>query len=133
VNRFIAPRLRVKPLVLIMGGGLTAAVFLGVGILSNSAIIMCLCMGVLGLVTGHFMPMVVAECAAGYHGSTTLTTSVVMFVMGISRVVVPLLMAALTDAVSIHVGMALPILAGVLVALFAVGALRMQPAAAEER
>jgi len=133
VNRFIAPRLRVKPLVLIMGAGLAAAAFLGIGILSNHAIVMCLCMGAMGLATGHFMPMVVAECANGYSGNTTLTTSVVMFVMGISRVVVPILMAALTDAVSIRVGMSLPILAGILVALFSFGALNMKSAAAGER
>lgn len=133
VNRFIAPRLKIKPLVLIMGGGLATAVFLGIGILSNHAIVMCLCMGAMGLMTGHFMPMVVAECANGYSGNTTLTTSVVMFVMGVSRVIVPILMAALTDAVSVRVGMALPILAGVLVGLFSLGALKMTPATTGKR
>ena len=133
INRFIAPRLKVRPLVLIMGGGLAAAVFLGVGILSNQAIVMCLCMGVLGLATGHFMPMVVAECANGYAGNTTLTTSVVMFVMGVSRVIIPILMAALTDAISVRVGMSLPILAGVLVAVFSFGALKMKPDTAGKR
>ena len=100
VNRFLAPHLRVRPLLLI-------------------------CFGLLGLVTGHFMPMMVAECARGYQGSTTLTTSMYMFVTGIARVVVPILMADLSDAVSIQVGMSVPIFAGLLVILFAAGALRL--------
>ena len=86
---------------------------------------MCLCCGLLGLATGHFMPMMVAECARGYQGSTTLTTSMYMFVTGIARVVVPILMADLSDAVSIQVGMSVPIFAGLLVILFAAGALRL--------
>lgn len=127
VNRFLAPRLRVRPLVLILGGGLLSAVFLAAGILSGSAAVMCLCFGLLGLVTGHFMPMMVAECARGYQGSTTLTTSMYMFVTGIARVVVPILMADLSQAVSIRAGMSVPIFAGLLGALFAALALRSAP------
>ena len=67
----------------------------------------------------------VAECARSYQGSTTLTTSMYMFVTGIARVVVPILMADLSDAVSIQVGMSVPIFAGLLVILFAAGALRL--------
>ena len=48
-----------------------------------------------------------------------------MFVTGIARVVVPILMADLSDAVSIQVGMSVPIFAGLLVILFAAGALRL--------
>ena len=44
---------------------------------------------------------------------------------GIARVVVPILMADLSDAVSIQVGMSVPIFAGLLVILFAAGALRL--------
>ncbi len=125
VNRFLAPHLRVRPLLLILGGGALSAGLLALGILSGSAAVMCLCFGLLGLVTGHFMPMMVAECARGYQGSTTLTTSMYMFVTGIARVVVPILMADLSDAVSIQVGMSVPIFAGLLVILFAAGALRL--------
>ena len=131
VNRFLAPRLRVRPLTLILGGGLLSAVFLTTGILSGSAAVMCLCFGLLGLVTGHFMPMMVAECARGYQGSTTLTTSMYMFVTGIARVVVPILMADLSQAVSIQAGMSVPVFAGLLGALFAVLALRSAPPESE--
>lgn len=132
VNRFIAPRLRIRPLVLIMGGALLASLFLVVGILSASAVVMCLCVGLMGLVTGHFMPMIVSECAIGYHGNTTLTTSVVMFVMGVARVIVPLLMALLSNTVSVSVGMVMPAIAGVLAALSCVGALKIRVAGAKE-
>lgn len=126
VNRFLSPRLRARPLALIAGGAVLASVFLAVGIISDSAAVMCVCMALVGLASGHFAPMSVSECAEGHQGSTTLTTSVVMFVMGITRVVVPLLMAALTDVVSVQVGMAFPIVAGVLAAVFGILALRMK-------
>lgn len=129
VNRFIAPRLKMRPLVLILLGALAASVCLAVGILGNNPLLMCVCVGLMGLSTGHFMPMVVSECAEGYQGSTTLTTSVVMFVMGITRVIVPLLMAALTDIVSVHVGMGVPIISGVLAALCCAAVLKMKTSA----
>lgn len=126
VNRFLSPRLRARPLVLILVGALLASGFLAVGIVGDSAVVMCVCMGLVGLTSGHFAPMSVSECAEGHQGSTTLTTSVVMFVMGITRVIVPLLMAALTDVVSVQVGMAFPIVAGILAAVFSALALRMK-------
>lgn len=131
LNRFLAPRLKARPLVLVMMGALLASAFLVLGILSDSAVLMCVCMGLLGLTTGHFMPMVVSECAEGYQGSTTLTTSVVMFVMGITRVIVPVLMAALTDIVSVQVGMAVPAVSGVVAAVCCAGALKIKTPAAK--
>lgn len=126
VNRFFAPRLKARPLKLVMLGAVLASAFLVLGILGNNAVLMCVCVGLLGLTTGHFMPMVVSECAEGYQGSTTLTTSVVMFVMGITRVIVPVLMAALTDIVSVHVGMGVPAVSGILAAICCAGALKMK-------
>lgn len=133
INRFLAPRLRVKPLVMLSGGALLSALFLSVGIFSGSAIVMCVCMGLVGLVTGHFIPMIVSVSAEGYHGSTTLTTSMSMFVMGIVRVVLPLAMAALTDSVSVAAGMSLPAIAGVLAALLCAAALWQRPQKAGNR
>lgn len=125
INRFLAPHLRVRPLLLILCGAAVSALTLLLGILSANAVVMCLCFGLLGLATGHFMPMMVAECAKGYQGSTTLTTSVYMFVTGISRVVVPVLMAVLSDGISIQAGMSVPVFAGILGALLAAAVLRL--------
>ena len=132
VNRFIAPRLKAQPLVLIMGGALAAACLV-LGIVGGNAVVMCVCMGLLGLTTGHFIPMVVSECAEGYQGSTTLTTSVVMFVMGITRVIVPVLMAALTEIVSAHVGMGVPAVSGILAAICCAWVLKMKAPVKEGR
>lgn len=125
VNRFLIPRLRVRPLLLILGGALLSAGLLGLGILSANAMVMCVCFGLLGLATGHFMPMLVAECARGYEGSTTLTTSAYMFVTGVARVAMPILMAGLSEWLSIQVGMALPILAGLLATVATAVVLRL--------
>ena len=133
VNRFIAPRLKAQPLVLIMGGALAASAFLVLGIVGGNAVVMCVCMGLLGLTTGHFIPMVVSECAEGYQGSTTLTTSVVMFVMGITRVIVPVLMAALTEIVSVHVGRGVPAVSGILAAICCIWVLKMKTPVKEGR
>lgn len=127
INRFLAPRLRVRPLVMLSGGSLLAALFLGIGIFSGNALVMCVCVGLVGLVTGHFVPMIVSVSAEGYQGSTTLTTSMSMFVMGVVRVILPLAMAGLTDSVSTSAGMLLPAAAGVLAALLCAAALRQSP------
>lgn len=133
INRFAAPRLKIRPLVMLLGGSLLAALFLGAGILIGNAVVMCVCVGLVGLVTGHFMPMIVSVTAEGYRGSTTLTTSMTMFVMGVVRVILPLAMAALTDAVSVGVGMSLPAIAGVLAAMMCAAALRQAPRKEESR
>ena len=127
INRFLAPRLRVRPLVMLAGGSLLSALFLGIGIFSGNAIVMCVCVGLVGLVTGHFVPMIVSVSAEGYQGSTTLTTSMSMFVMGVVRVILPLAMAGLTDSISTAAGMSLPAVAGVLAALLCTVALRQSP------
>ena len=132
VNRFITPRLKARPIVLVLIGALLDSAFLGIGILSGNALVMCVCVGLIGLCTGHFVPMVVSECAEGYHGSTTLTTSIVMFVMGITRVIVPILMAALTDRVSVQIGMAFPIISGILAAACCVGVMKLKGAKTNE-
>lgn len=132
VNRFIAPKLSAKPLTLIAGGGILAAVLLLGGILSGNAAVMCGCVGLMGLATGHFVPMIVGECAEGYHGNTTLTTAAAMFVMGIARVLIPIIMAAVTEGISTDIGMAIPAVTGVLAAVFCVSLLSMKPYSAAQ-
>ena len=124
VNRFLAPRLRARPLALVSIGAALGAVFLSGGIWSGSAPVMCIAVGLTGLVTGHFMPMMVSVCAEGHQGNTTLTTSVLMFISGAARVAVPLLMAAVTDGVSVNGGMMVPAALALVCALLAMLALR---------
>ena len=129
VNRFLAPRLRVKPLVMVALGSLLCGLFLLAGIWSGSAAVMCVAVGLVGLASGHFQPMLISECAAGYRGNTTLTTSALMIAMGLGRVAVPLVMAAISDAVSMQAGMSVPVAAAMLSLLLSLCALRVKPAA----
>ena len=126
INRFLAPKLHKKPLVLVVGGAVLSVVFLLIGLSVKNAVVMCVMVGLIGLSTGHFMPMMVEECAQGYEGSTTLTTSVAMLVMSIAKILIPLAMAAVTEAVSPAAGMLLPGIAGALSAIFGLWALKMK-------
>ena len=124
VNRFLAPRIHARPLVLVLWGALFSGLFLGAGIWSGSVVAMCVAVGLTGLTSGHFVPMLVLECADGHRGNTTLTTSMMIFVSAIARVVVPLLMAAVSDAVSVAAGMSVPAVAALASVLFCVLTLR---------
>ena len=106
-NRFLAPRIKTEGLALVIWGAVAAAAVLAAGVLCHSAVAMCVAMGLLGFLTGHFVPMIVAECAKGYEGSTTLTTSVLMLLMCAGRGVIPPLLAAVTDGVSADAAMLL--------------------------
>ena len=110
-------------------GSLLCGLFLLAGIWSGSAVVMCVAVGLVGLASGHFQPMLISECAAGYSGNTTLTTSALMIAMGLGRVAVPLVMAAISDAVSMQAGMSVPVAAAMLSLLLSLCALRVQPAA----
>lgn len=109
---------------LVLWGALFSGIFLGAGIWSGNVVAMCVAVGLTGLASGHFVPMLVLECADGHRGNTTLTTSMMIFVSAIARVVVPLLMAAVSDAVSVAAGMSVPAVAALASALFCVLTLR---------
>lgn len=124
VNRFVVPRMRGRPVALLVWGGvLTAAVFVA-GVLVHSPLAMCVTVGLAGLASGHFMPVTVAVCAEDYAGNTTMTTSVLMLVMGVARVAAPLLMAAATDRISADASMLIPAAAALLAGLLCVPVLR---------
>ena len=125
VNRFFTPRIRMRPLTLCILGALLSAGCLLVCVLTQSALAACVMVGGVGLFSGHFMPMLLIEGAEGYQGSTTLTTSVMMLVMGAARVAIPLMMAFATNAVSVEASMLLPAGAALLGALCGFLALRV--------
>ncbi len=124
INRFFTPRIRMRPLTLCILGALLSAACLLMCVLTQSALAACIMVGGAGLFSGHFMPMLLIEGAEGYHGSTTLTTSVMMLVMGAARVAIPLMMAFATDAISIEASLLLPAAAALLGALCGFLALR---------
>lgn len=123
-SRFVMPRLKLRPLTIVMVGAFCATVLLSGGILSGSATVMCVDVCLCGFVTGPFMPMLIAECATGYQGKTTLTTSLMMIVGGVARLAVPLLTASVTSAVSATAGMLVPAVFAVLAGVLSLAALR---------
>ena len=123
-SRFVMPRLKLRPLTIVMVGAFCATVLLSGGILSGSATVMCVAVCLCGFVTGPFMPMLIAECATGYQGKTTLTTSLMMIVGGVARLAMPLLTASVTSAVSAIAGMLVPAAFAVLAGVLSFAALR---------
>ena len=123
-SRFVMPRLKLRPRTIVMVGALCATVLLSGGILSGSATVMCVAVCLCGFVTGPFMPMLIAECATGYQGKTTLTTSLMMIVGGVARLAMPLLTASVTSAVSAIAGMLVPAAFAVLAGVLSLAALR---------
>lgn len=120
INRFSASRIRIAPVRLLVIGAVLAAFCLGAGVLSGSALGMCVAMGGLGLCSGHTMQVLFGECTRGHEGRTTFATSVLIMVMGLTRSVIPLVMAGVSAAVSLVVGMLIPAVASVGVAVFGI-------------
>lgn len=125
VCRFLVSRVKVRPMKLFLYGALVSALLLAAGVLSNSAVVMCVMMGAVGFTSGHLMPVLFGESAVGYEGKTTFTTSVLMMVMGVVRVLIPLFIAYISTAMSVVTGMLVPAVTGLLAALFALWTIRV--------
>ena len=93
-----------------LGAALSTAALL-IGIFSGNPVVLCVMMGVFGFCSGHFIPVLIGECAVGYKGHTTFTTSFLMFVMCIARVVSPIMIAFVSTQISLTLGMMLPVTA----------------------
>ncbi len=123
-SRFIAPRIRLRPLKLFLAGVLISCVFQIAGVLSGSALVMCVMAGIIGLVTGFCIPMLVSENVIGQAGNTSLSTSVLLVTMCFARILIPIFMGFITDGISVSVAMLTPALSGALAGIFAAFALR---------
>jgi MFS family permease len=127
-SRFLAPRIRLRPLKLFLIGVLTSCAFQLVGVLSGNAFIMCVMVGAIGLVTGFCIPMLVSENAIGQAGNTSLTTSALFVTMCLARILIPIFMGLVSDGISVSIAMLTPALSGALAGAFAVFALRTDTA-----
>lgn len=125
VSRFAAPRIPMRPLKLFLYGVLASVVFQTIGVLSGSAIVMCVMSGLVGLVTGLCIPMLVAENAAGQEGNTSLATSMLLVTMCFARILVPIVMGSISSEISVSFSMLLPAFTAALSALFAFLTLRI--------
>ena len=125
VSRFAAPRIPMRPLKLFLYGVLASVVFQTIGVLSGSAIVMCVMSGLVGLVTGLCIPMLVAENAVGQEGNTSLATSMLLVTMCFARILVPIVMGSISSEISVSFSMLLPAFTAALSALFAFLTLRI--------
>ena len=124
ISRFAAPRIPMRPLKLFLCGVLASVVFQTIGVLSGSAVIMCVMSGLVGLVTGLCIPMLVSENAAGQEGNTSLATSILLVTMCFARMLAPIVMGSLSSGISVSASMLLPAVTAALAGLFAFLALR---------
>ena len=112
---FLARFVKRAPMLYFSLGAVMSGIFIIIGVISGSPVIMCIMMGLFGLCSGHFIPVLISECAVGYEGRTTFTTSIIMFFMCIARVSGPILIAFVSTQTSLMLGMMLPV-AGALAA-----------------
>lgn len=126
VCRLFSSRLPFAPHKMLVAGAAGAGVFHAIGVLSGNAVVMLVCTGLLGLVSGLCIPVMVSEAALGNEDKTALTTSALYLMMGVSRMVMPLLMGAVATT-DISSAMLLPAGAALLCALFCALANRDRP------
>ena len=108
-NRFLlAQVIKRAPMKFFALGAALSGVFILIGVFSGNPIVLCVMMGLFGFCSGHFIPVLISECAKGYEGKTTFTTSLVMFLMAIARIVCPILIAFVSTQISLTLGMMLP-------------------------
>lgn len=119
LSRFLAPRIRMRPLKLFLIGVLLSCVFQTIGVLSGSPIVMCVMVGVIGFVTGHCVPMLLSEISMNQRGNTALAASATLVSMCFMRILVPVGMGALAQAVDISFAMLTPAVSGALAGIMA--------------
>lgn len=124
LSRFVAPRIRIRPLKLFFIGALLSSVFQTVGVLSGSPVVMCVMVGMIGLVTGHCVPMLLSEISMDQRGNTALAASATLVSMCFMRILVPVGMGALAQAVDISFAMLTPAVSGALAGIMALLVLR---------
>lgn len=119
ISRFLAPKLRVRPIKLFIGGTLCGGVMHALGVIVGVPAFMPVVVGICGLVSGHCLPVLIGEAAVGNEDRTSLSTSVMLFATSIARILAPILLGAVTTSVSAASAMMLPAVMALLAAFFA--------------
>ena len=116
-NRFLLAQIvKRAPMKFFTLGAFLSGAFIITGIISGNPVVLCVMMGAFGFCSGHFVPVLVSESAAGYEGRTTFTTSLIMFVMSVGRMAAPVMIAFISTQISPTTGMLLPVAAAVIAA-----------------
>lgn len=124
ISRVFAPRLKIRPLVLFLLGVVLTFVFQVVGVLSGSAVVMCVAGAAIGLVSGHCVPMILSVANAENPGNSSLIASSFLISIYATNSVSPLLMGALASWTSLNIMMLAPAVSAALAAIVVVILLR---------
>jgi MFS family permease len=117
LSRIFAPRLKMRPLVLILLAVLLTFVFQTIGVLSGSAVVMCIMGALIGLVSGHFVPMILSVASKDNPGNSSLIASSFLISIFATNSVSPVLMGALASWTNLQIMMLAPAFSAVLAAL----------------
>ncbi|MDP3447429.1 MAG: MFS transporter [Eubacteriales bacterium] len=126
LSRFFAPRLPIRPLKLFLLGVLLTCVFQAVGVFSGSAVVMCVMSGVIGLVSGHCVPMILSEASADNPGVSSLIASSFLISIFATNSVAPLFMGALASWAGLDAMMLAPAVSAAFSALIVLIILRQE-------
>ena len=124
ISRVFAPKLKVRPLVLILLGVALTFVFQLVGILSGSAVVMCVASAAVGLVSGHCVPMILSVSSAENPGNSSLIASSFLISIYATNSISPLLMGALASWTSLNTMMLAPAVSAALATIVVLVLLR---------
>ena len=123
ICRFLSPNLRIRPGKQLIAGAALSGLFHAAGVLSGSAVFMVVASGLVGLFSGVCLTVLLSEAAIGNEGMTSLTTSSIFLIMGVTRMLIPLVMGAAAET-SIVIAMLFPAAASLVTALLSALALR---------
>ena len=115
VCRLVTPRLPFRPGRMLVVGMIGAAVFNALGVVSGSAVGMLIACGLIGVISGMYIPVMISEATKGNEDKTSLVTSAIFLLMGLARMVMPLGMGAV-GALSLDAALLLPAVAALLCA-----------------
>jgi len=124
ISRVFAPKLKVRPLVLILLGVALTFVFQLVGILSGSAVVMCVASAAVGLVSGHCVPMILSVSSAENPGNSSLIASSFLISIYATNSISPLLMGALASWTNLNTMMLAPAVSAALATIVVLVLLR---------
>ena len=117
ISRVFAPRLKIRPLVLFLLGVVLTCVFQTIGVLSGSAVIMCIAGAAIGLVSGHCVPMILSVASADNPGSSSLIASSFLVSIYATNSVSPVFLGALASWTSLNTMMLAPAVSAALAAI----------------
>ena len=105
------------PIELFLIGVALTCVFQAIGVLSGSAVIMCIAGAAIGLVSGHCVPMILSVASADNPGSSSLIASSFLISIYATNSISPVFLGALASWTSLNTMMLAPAVSGALSAI----------------